>query len=168
MYALIHDTFTGDSKLPVVRHIFVGRTPEQAEEALETHMKTDSVARECTQRGNHGSRMLCNVKRAIVKVSPAQLQALQTQTLMAAPVAGLGAVGACPPPSFWRFGTVTVLGSVASIGTYWAIDKLLANKQERTRNTAAKVGSIAAFWLAAGIAWASLSSSRPDVRTDPA
>jgi hypothetical protein len=81
---------------------------------------------------------------------------------------GLTDVGACPPPSFWRFATTLAVGQLTAIGTGWAIQKVMTKAHPRTTNTITVVGSIAAFWLSSGLTWVALGRKKPDVRLDPA
>ena len=165
MYALIHDTFEATQKSPVVRHVFVGDTKKKAKGFFRAHMKTDSFMRQCTNKGNFDGKFACSTKQRMTSVSPKQLAALQTQELAGA-VHGLGDVGACPPPSFWRFASTLAIGQLAALGTGWLIRSSMKDAHPRTSGTVTVVGSLAAFWLASGLSWAAMGRKKPDVRLD--
>lgn len=167
MFALVHDTFEESRETPAVRHVFVGKTAEKAKQLYEVHQKSDAFIRECTHRGNFEGKLLCSTRQKMSRVTPKQLAALKNQQLAGAAVHGLSDIGACPPPSFWRFAMVVAVGQVAGVGTGWVIKRLMRNNNNRTTETAVAVGSLSAFWLASGIAWIALARRKPDTRTEP-
>lgn len=67
-WAVIHDTFEKSQKLPVVRHIFFGKTQEIARGNFRAHLKSDRFMRECTDKGNFEGRFKCTVKVRMQKV----------------------------------------------------------------------------------------------------
>ena len=53
MYALTQDIYekaVGDA-YPVVRHVFYGKTRDEAQRYFDAHMTTDQFMRDCTERG---------------------------------------------------------------------------------------------------------------------
>ena len=123
MFALIHDTFEQSQDAPVVRHVFVADSEKKAEGYFTAHMNSDRFMAECTRRGVFDGEVVCPTKQKMVRVNAKQLKALETQSLGAAMHGQMrGATPAtCPPPSFWRFGTVLAVGQLSAFSTGWIL-----------------------------------------------
>lgn len=59
---LIVDTFEGNDREPVVRHVFRGATRAEATAILKAHMKTDKFLRGCS-KGRFGAIRCRNVTK---------------------------------------------------------------------------------------------------------
>lgn len=69
-YAIVHDIYEAafSSEGPVVRHIFFGRTPEQAERIYQAHRQTDAFLRGCDDAQHFGSiRCMSRLRRVRVR-----------------------------------------------------------------------------------------------------
>jgi len=58
LWALFHDTFEGDADYPVVRHVFLGKTPEEAQAIYDRHRSTDAFLRAADDAGRMGEAVL--------------------------------------------------------------------------------------------------------------
>lgn len=54
VWAVIHDIYEEGNPIPVVRHIFMGQSQEEALGYYEAHRKTDAFLRSCDDRGRWG------------------------------------------------------------------------------------------------------------------
>lgn len=67
-FAIVHDIYEGTGPEPVVRHVFYGSTPAQADGVYRAHLKTDAFLRACnSERGNFGD-FVCRAKVQRVRV----------------------------------------------------------------------------------------------------
>lgn len=152
MFALVHDTLEQGPK-PVVRHVFPGATEDEALGYYEAHRRSDKFLRECDDRGLFDGRVVCRTRKRMLRLTPAQVEALVQGRLSGAmPVRELSQTEC--PVSFWRFATPVILGNFAGLGAGALARTLFApGAHPRTRETVSTIAGIAAFWIVAGSAW---------------
>lgn len=69
LWAVVHSIYEKSvgNDYPVVRHVFYGKTPEEAQHYYESHLKTDSFLRGCETRGRWNS-VACRTEITLEKV----------------------------------------------------------------------------------------------------
>lgn len=71
VWALVHDTYEPEGvgiDYPVVRHIFIGKSKEEAQGYFDSHLKTDEFFAKCEKDGKW-EEVECNTKRYWEKMS---------------------------------------------------------------------------------------------------
>ena len=63
-YRIVHDTFEGSNL--VVRHVFFGRTPDEAMAIYKAHKKSDRFLRDCDDLGNFEGRFRCSTRSVML------------------------------------------------------------------------------------------------------
>ena len=58
---IIADTYEGNDRTPVVRHVFYGKTQREARRIMHAHLKTDRFLRGCYRSGRYDG-IACHVE----------------------------------------------------------------------------------------------------------
>lgn len=66
------------------------------------------------------------------------------------------------PVSFWHFAGAVLVGSLSARAAGYIAKQALANDPEQTRQTAATIAGISAFWLFGGMMWVALARQPSD------